>query len=310
MRSAPALGLITMLAAAIAQHAPGDLNHEADTHAGTQAAAPLVSIPVLVTDVAMHFVTGLDKNNFKLFEGKTEQVISQFSRADAPVSVGIVFDTSGSMGTKLRTSRQAIAEFLKKANAEDEFFLVSFGDRARLVVGLTPDREAIQSRLAFARAKGSTALLDGVYLAIDHMKQARNSRKALLIISDGSDNSSQHTEAEVRRAVGESDVQIYAIRIYEPVPSGARMAEERRGNGLLRILSGQTGGKDFDVGNPGELPDVAGKIGVELRSEYVLGYTPKNVVRDGKYRQVQVKLVETTGSPQLTFRDGYFAPAP
>jgi Ca-activated chloride channel family protein len=214
------------------------------------------------------------------------------------------------MGNKLRRSRQALAEFLKAANPQDEFFLVCFGDRARLVAGLTPDREAIQSRLAFTRAKGSTALLDGIHMAMDEMKQARNPRKALLIISDGADNSSQHTEAEVRHAARDSDVQVYAIGLYEPTPSGARMPDERSGNRLLGDLSEQTGGKVYEVGNLWHLPDVVAKIGLELRNEYVLGYTPKKVERDDKYRQVQVKLVETTGSPKLTYRARHYAPAP
>jgi Ca-activated chloride channel family protein len=214
------------------------------------------------------------------------------------------------MGNKLRRSREAIAEFLKTANPEDEFFLVCFSDRARLMVGLTQETKSIQSRLAFTRAKGHTALYDGIYIAMDQMKQARNPRKALLIISDGSDNSSQHAEAEVRRAARESDVQIYGIGLYEPLPSRAQMPEERSGPRPLRDFSEQTGGKDFDVGNLAELADVVAKIGLELRNEYVLGYTPKNVAKDGQHRKVQVKLVKTTGSPQLTFRTGYYALAP
>jgi Ca-activated chloride channel family protein len=179
-----------------------------------------------------------------------------------------------------------------------------------LVADLTQDTEAIQSRLAFIRAKGRTALLDGVYLATSHMKQAHNARKALLIISDGGDNSSQIAEAEVRNRVRESGAQIYAIRIYEPMPSSAQVPDERSGNHLLRDLCEQTGGKDSDVGNLADLPDIVAKIGLELRNEYMLGYTPKNLLKDGEHRKVQVKLVNTTGSPQLTFRTGYYAPAP
>jgi Ca-activated chloride channel family protein len=297
MPSSPALGFITILTVALAQ-------------SPTDRKPPLVSIPVLVSDEKMNFVTDLDKRNFKVFEGKTEQTITQFSRTDTPLSVGVVFDTSGSMGNKLRRTRQALAEFMKTVNPEDEFFLVCFGDGAHLAVGLTQNREAIQTRLAFTRAKGSTALLDVIHMAMDEIKKARNPRKALLIISDGADNSSQHTEAKIRDAARGSDAQVYAIRLYEPMPSGARMPDERSGNRLLADLSEQTGGKVHEVGNLWDLPDVVAKIGLELRNEYVLGYTPKNVERDGKYRQVKVKLVETTGSPRLTYRAGYYAPAP
>src|ERR1700688_3899670 len=270
----------------------------------------LVLIPVSVTDPMSRFVTGLDKENFKVFEDKIEQEIAQFSSEEAPLSIGIVFATSGSMGAKLQKSRQAVAQFMKTANPEDEFFLIQFNDRPELIVPFTANTEEIQNRLTFIQSKGRTALLDGVYMAMNHMKKARNPRKAILIISDGGDNSSRYTESEVRNAVRESDVQIYAIGIYEPMASRGRTPEEMGGPSLLRELAEQTGGKDFAVDNLAELPDVAAKIGLELRNQYVLGYTPKNLVKDGKYRRVQVKLVKTVGLPPLkpAFRTGYYAP--
>ncbi len=176
----------------------------------------LVLIPVSVTDPMSRFVTGLDKENFKLSEDKVDQEITQFSSEDAPLSVGIVFDTSGSMGAKLQRSRQAVTQFMKTANPQDEFFLVEFNDRPELVLTFTPDTEEIQNRLTFTQAKGRTALLDGVYMAMNQMKKAHNPRKAILIISDGGDNSSRYTETEVKNAVREADVQIYAIGIFEP----------------------------------------------------------------------------------------------
>lgn len=322
MRSAQTLGLVTILAAAFAQ-SPVDIKPRVKNAAAAPAAetaidhranirvdTTMVLIPVAVTDPMSRFVTGLDKENFKVFEDKVEQVVTQFSSEDAPLSVGIVFDTSGSMGAKLMKSRQAVTQFLKTANPEDEFFLVCFNDRPELVVPITPDTEEIQNRLTFTQAKGRTALLDGVYMAMNHMKKAKNPRHAILIISDGGDNSSRYTESEVRNAVRESDVQVYAIGIYEPLASRGRTPEEMGGPGLLRELAEQTGGKDFAVDNLAELPDVAAKIGLELRNQYVLGYTPKNLVRDGKYRRVQVKLVKTVGLPPLkpAFRTGYYAP--
>jgi Ca-activated chloride channel family protein len=270
----------------------------------------LVLIPVAVTDPMGRFVTGLDKENFKLYEDKIEQEIKQFSSEDAPLSVGIVFDTSGSMGDKLSKSRQAVRQFLRTANPEDEFFLIQFNDRPDLVVPFTPDTEEIQNRLTFVESKGRTALLDGVYMAMNQMKKARNPRKAILIISDGGDNSSRYTESEVKNAVRESDVQIYAIGIFEPSQSRGRTPEELSGPALLGEMTEQTGGRHFAVDNLAELPDVAAKIGIELRNQYVLAYAPKNAARDGKYRRVTVKLVKTTGLPQLkaTFRTGYYAP--
>jgi VWFA-related protein len=271
----------------------------------------LVQIPVTVTDPLNRFVTGLEKEHFKVFEDKVEQTIAQFSSEDAPLSIGLVFDTSGSMGGKLQKSRQAAVQFFKTANPEDEFFLIEFNDRPELVVPFTTDTEDIQSRLTFTQSKGKTALLDGVYMAMNTMKKARNPRKAVLIISDGGDNNSRYTESEIKNAVREADVQIYGIGIFEGMGSRGRTPEEMAGPGLLSEVAELTGGRSYNVENVNELADIAAKIGIELRNQYMLYYTPKNQVRDGKYRHVQVKLVQPRGLPPLKpfYRLGYYAPS-
>ncbi len=199
------------------------------------------------------------------------------------------------MGNKLDKSRQAVAQFFKTANPEDEFFLVQFNDRPELTVPFThntgrdsepPDVHAVQGKHRPARRH-----LPGAH----QMKKAHNPRKALLVISDGGDNCSRYTEIEIKNLVREADVQIYAIGIYEPVGGRGRTAEELTGPGLLTEIAEQTGGRHFPVDNLNELPDVAAKIGIELRNQYVLGYTPSNQERDGKYRRVQVKLVQPRG---------------
>jgi Ca-activated chloride channel family protein len=270
----------------------------------------LVLVNVTVTDPLNRFVTGLEKEHFKVFEDKVEQVITQFSSEDAPISIGLVFDTSGSMGPKLQKSRQAAAEFFKTANPQDEFFLVQFNDRPELTVPFTTDTDKIQSTLTFTQSRGRTALLDSVYLAMHEMKKAHNPRKALLIISDGGDNSSRYTETEIKNAVREADVQIFAIGIFEAMGARGRTPEEASGPSLLNELAEQTGGREYAVENIAELPDIAAKIGIELRNEYMLGYSPKNRERDGKYRRVQVKLNQPRGLPPLKayFRLGYYAP--
>jgi Ca-activated chloride channel homolog len=270
----------------------------------------LVLINVTVTDPLNRIVTGLEKEHFRLFEDKIEQQITQFSSEDAPISIGLVFDTSGSMGSKLQKSRQAAAEFFKTANPSDEFFLVQFNDRPELTVPFTTDTDRLQSTLTFTQSRGRTALLDSVYLAMHEMKKAHNPRKALLIISDGGDNSSRYTETEIKNAVREADVQIFAIGIFESFANRGRTPEEAAGPGLLNELAEQTGGREYAVENVAELPDIAAKIGVELRNEYILGYTPKNRERDGKYRRVIVKLNQPRGLPPLRayFRLGYYAP--
>ena len=214
------------------------------------------------------------------------------------------------MGNKLERSRLSVAEFFKTANPEDEAFLVEFNDRPQLVVPLTHNLEDIQNRLTFTQSKGRTALLDGIYLALSTMKKARNPRKALIVISDGGDNNSRYTASEVKNLVKEADVQIYGIGIYENGASRGRTPEELSGPEMLRDLSEPTGGRHFVVENLGELPDVAAKIGIELRNQYVVGYSPSNQVRDGKYRKILVKLIQQRGLPTLHafWRTGYFAP--
>ena len=278
--------------------------------ANIRVEANLVLIPVTVTDPLNRFVTGLEKEHFRIFEDKVEQTITHFASEDAALSVGFVFDVSGSMGAKLRKSREAVAQFLKTANPEDEFFLVQFSDRPELVIPFTHEGEEIQNRLTFTQSKGRTALLDAIYLALHEMKRARNPRKALLVISDGGDNSSRYTRSEIKKLVREADAQIYAIGIFEPIYSRGRTAEELAGPSLLSEIAEQTGGRHYPVENVNELPDIAAKIGIELRNQYVLGYSPTNRQKDGKYRRVQVKLIQPKGLPPLRafWRLGYYAP--
>jgi len=290
--------------------ATGNEEDPGDRRSNIRVDSTLVLIPVSVMDPMNRSVTGLEKEHFRVFEDKVEQEVAQFSSEDSPITVGIVFDASGSMGAKLQKSRQAVSQFFKTANPEDEFFLIQFNDRPQLIVPLTSSTEEIQSQLTFTNAKGRTALLDGVYMAMKQMRKAKNPRKAILVLSDGGDNSSRYTESEVRNAVREADVQIYAIGIFEGMSGRGRTPEELSGPGLLQELAEQTGGRHFPVENLNELPDVAAKIGIELRNHYVLGYTPKNQERDGKYRRVKVAIKQPPGLPPLRpfFRLGYYAP--
>jgi VWFA-related protein len=269
----------------------------------------LVLVPVSVCDPTNHPVTGLEREHFKLFDDHVEQKLTHFAMDDEPVAVGLVFDISGSMGPKLRVSRQAAAQFFRSANPADEFFLVEFNDTPRLVVPLTQDVEDIQNQLTFAQSKGRTALLDAIVLAMHEMKRSNKKRKALLIISDGGDNSSRYSEVEVRRMVRENDVLIYAVGVFEGFGSRNRTPEEAGGPGLLNDVSEQTGGRHFPA-DLNELPDIAAKIGVELRNRYVLGYSPSDSHRDGRYHKVEVKVVPPRGLPKLNahWRLGYFAP--
>jgi Ca-activated chloride channel family protein len=278
-----------------------------DTPSATlRADTNLVLIPVTVGDPLNRPVLGLEKGNFRLLDDKVPQIITQFAMEDAPVAVGLVFDTSGSMGTTLRRSRLAAMEFFKTANPEDEFALVEFDNHPRLSVPLTADTAKIENQLLFSKSKGSTALLDAVLLALHEMKKSKIPKKALMIISDGGDNHSRYTVSEVNNIIRESDVLIYSVGIFSSFGS----PEEIGGPRLLANIAEQTGGRAF-AADPRELPDIAAKIGIDLRNRYVLGYACKNQQRDGRYHHVQVQILPPPGLPKLTaiWRTGYYAPA-
>jgi Ca-activated chloride channel family protein len=267
----------------------------------------MVLVPITVTDPMNRLVTGLEQTDFQLFENNGEQKIRTFAAEDAPVSIGIIFDLSGSMTSKLIRAREAILQFIKTANPEDEFFVIGFNDRPELVEDFTSSVEDIQARLATVRSGHRTALLDAIYYGVAKMKEAKHERKALLVVSDGGDNRSRYTEGEVRSQVRESDVEIYSIGIFDPY---AATPEERTGPILLNELCEETGGRLFRVDDVSEMADIAEKISTELRNQYVIGYTPKNISRDGKWRKVKVKLNPPSGLPPLTVhaRTGYYAP--
>jgi len=268
----------------------------------------LVLVSVTITDPMNRLVTGLEKDNFQVYEDKQPQEIRHFSSEDAPISLGVIFDMSGSMSNKIEKAREAVVEFFKTANPQDEFFMIAFNDRPELLADFTRSVEDIQGKLLYTVPRGRTALLDAIYLGMNKMRDARNSRKALLIISDGGDNHSRYSDSEIKSIVKEADVQVYAIGIFEAAPP---TPEEVRGPHLLREITDITGGRTFVIDNPNELADVATKIGIELRNQYVLGYRPKNPVRNGHWHKIKVKLLPPKGLPPLTVyaKSGYYAPS-
>lgn len=273
----------------------------------------LVLVNVTVTDPYNRLVTGLSRDHFELFEDKEKQDILYFSNEDVPLSLGVVFDLSGSMGRggKLERAAKAAVEFFQTANPEDEFFVVQFSDNPRLLTRFTHDVEDVQNALFTIQAKGRTALLDAIYLSLSTMREASNARKAILIISDGGDNNSRYSTRDIMSAVREADVQVYSIGIFDPVGSRSE-PEIVWGPSLLNDIAETTGGRLFpiEVYNINQLPDVAAKISVELRNQYILGYRPSNKQRDGTWRKIKVKLNPPRGLPPLnTFaRSGYYAP--
>jgi Ca-activated chloride channel homolog len=274
-------------------------------HAETDIALVNVSI----TDPYGRLVTGLEQDNFRVFEDNVEQEIVRFSSEDVPISIGVIFDMSASMSDKIEKSRLAAVQFFRTSNPQDEFLLVNFNDRAQLANSFTPSVEELQSHLMFTAAKGETALLDGIYLGLSEMKGAHNAKKALLIISDGGDNHSRYSEEDIRKYAREADVQIYAIGLYTP-GGGGPTPEEKNGPGLLSELTLLTGGRTFAVGSLKDLPDIATKISMELRNQYIVGYRPSDHAHDGKWRKIKIKLRPPKGLPPLTVyaKNGYYAP--
>jgi Ca-activated chloride channel homolog len=266
----------------------------------------LVLVPVTVTDPMNRLVTGLDKENFEVFEGKDRQEVRHFSAEDAPISLGVIFDMSGSMSSKIERAREAVMDFFKTANPQDEFFLITFSERPEETSDFTQSIEDLQGRLVFTIPKGRTALLDAIYLGISKMRQAKYPKKSLLIISDGGDNHSRYTEGEIKSLVKEADTMVYSIGIYDHYFA---TEEERLGPQLLGDISELSGGRAFTIDNPNDLSDVATKIGIELRNQYVLGYRPKNPGHDGKWHKIRVKLLPPKGLPPLHVyaKTGYYA---
>jgi Ca-activated chloride channel family protein len=260
----------------------------------------LVLVPVQVTDGLGRPVTGLEQQDFRVVDDKIPQTITSFAMEDGPIAVGVVFDRSGSMATGIPLSRRTVAEFFKSANPEDEFFLVEFAGSPKLIIPLASDNTGdIQNHVGYSKPQGSTAMFDAVYMALNEIKKSKKQRKALLLITDGGDNNSRYTESEVKNAIRESDVMIYTIGV------GADYNEER----MLAGLSEKTGGRYFTAGFQ-DLPDIAQKVGIDLRNRYILGYVPTNRDRDGRFHRVEVRVVPPAGLPPLKafWRRGYYAP--
>jgi Ca-activated chloride channel family protein len=270
----------------------------------------LTLVNVTVMDQLDRLVTGLEKENFQVFEDKSEQEVLTLSNEDMPVSIGLVLDMSGSMSNKVEKAREAAVQFMRTANPRDEFFLVTFNDRAQLTSGFTNRIEDMQSSMMFTKSRGRTALFDAIYLGLTQMKGAHNAKRALLVISDGGDNHSRYNETDIKNYLKESDCQLYAIGIYDPYGAGSRTSEELYGPSLLTEMTEMTGGHAFTVKKIGELPVIATKIGMELRNQYVLGYKSANPANDGLWRKIEVKLhvPESLTTTHVYARNGYYAP--
>ena len=266
----------------------------------------LVLVAVTVTDRSGQTVPGLTARSFEVFEDGLPQRIMHFDEEDAPCSIGLLLDVSGSMEEKISKALSATRVFFDNLNREDEAFLMTFSNRPEHRIPFTSAFEHIQNSLLFVQPTGKTALIDAVYLALRYMRAARNDRKALLVVSDGGDNHSRYLERELVRAVAEADVQIYAIGIHDY----PRSREEKRGRYLLRRLARVTGGQHYEVRSLKKLDEVAAKLALAIRNQYVIGYRPPPNSLPGKWRRIRVRLKGLEGNEDLRAytRSGYYAP--
>jgi Ca-activated chloride channel family protein len=261
----------------------------------------MVVVRVTVIDPLNRYVIGLEKEHFKIFENKIEQAVSHFSNQDSPISVGVIMDVSGSMGDNILSARTSVSRFLERGDPGDEYFLVTFNDRSSLIQDFTPRSENVRNDVVFTNPKGRTALFDAMYLGLEKIREAQNDKKALIVITDGEDNSSRYTFSEVREFAKESDVQIYVI--------GER-GELGYGRGIIRELVALTGGRAFFPNNFKQLDYLCDLIHTELRNQYLVGYTPIDRNHDGSWRKIKVQLEPPEGLPKLSVRskEGYFSP--
>ncbi|HEY0324032.1 MAG TPA: VWA domain-containing protein [Pyrinomonadaceae bacterium] len=268
----------------------------------------LVNLTVTVTDQYGRYVSGLTQNAFKVFDDKEEQEITYFSDDDAPVSVGIVFDLSGSMsGDKIMRARQALSRFIETSHNSDEYFLIGFNSRAQLLLDRTRDGDAVLNKLTFVQTKGQTALYDACYLGVEKVQRGAHPKRAIILISDGQDNDSRYTFGEVRKLLKESDVVLYGIGILGGSDPGSPLGME--GQSILDELSSVSGGKSFFPNSAAEMDEIFERIALELRHQYSIGYKPRNFANDGKWHKLKVKVTPPRGLPRLFVRsrEGYYA---
>ncbi len=268
----------------------------------------LTLVTATVTDSLNRYVSGLEREHFQVWEDRVEQKVAYFSAEDVPISVGVIFDTSGSMKDKIATARDAANTFLKTGNPDDEYFIIEFASGPVVASDFTTDITRLQNKLIFTQAKGMTAMYDAVYLGLEKLKDGSNPKKALLLITDGEDNHSRYTFSNVKEYVKEQDVQLYAIGIVDSW--GSQLGTGQTGRALIEDLAELTGGRAFFPDSVYELDDICTKIAVELKNQYVVGYHSTNEAKDGKWRKLRMQVNPPKGIQRLNIRhkSGYYAP--
>jgi len=248
-------------------------------------------------------VSGLNAQNFQIWEDKVEQHIEYFSGEELPVTLGIILDVSGSMEGQISTARNAVVTFLKSGNPEDQYFLIEFNNKISVVQDFTTDITRLQDRVAFTRTKGMTPMYDATYMGLEKLRELKSPKKAVLLITDGEDNHSRYNAADIMGYLKEQDVQIFGIGIT------SEFGHRQAGHSKIEELTDFSGGRAFFPNSVYDLEDICTKIAVELRNQYVLGYRSTNPNKDGKWRKIRVKVNAPEGLPHLAVhaKPGYYA---
>ena len=271
----------------------------------------LVLVPVIVVDSMSRPVIDLPQQNFSLLESGVQQQIRYFSHEDGPISVALVLDFSGSMRDKIEFVHQAVDEFFQNANPDDDYYVISVSDKPTLIADASQSTNTILARLATVEPKGMTSLYDSIYLGVNKLRSSRYKRRAMVIVSDGGDNHSRYTLKEIKSVLAESDILTYSIGIFDDIPIPLfKSIEERWGRKWLDEVTRVSGGRNISADDRRQIPQIAGLISREMRSQYVLGYRPTDSHKDGKWRKISVKLVENPFQMHVHFKEGYLAPGP
>ncbi len=283
---------------------PGQTQQERDYR--LSADVELVVLDVAVVDRKGRYVRGLTKENFVVFEEGRAQSIALFESEDIPVAVGIIVDSSFSMGSKRQETIEAALVFLEASRPEDEIFVVNFNENASLGlpadIPFTADAGLLRAALTRMPIAGRTALYDAIALGLEHIARSRYPRKFLIVFSDGGDNQSRHTLQDIRRRIQESGVTVYTIGLFDA-------DDPDRNPRVLRELARMSGGSAFLPGALRRLPSIAGSIAAEIRSRYVIGYRPSERGQEGDFRGVEVRVsAPGRGRLEARTRPGYRTP--
>ena len=294
---------LTVVAAASLPAYAGQADRAHERYA-LSAETRLILVPVTVTDRNGRNALNLQQSQFRIFDNAEPREIVSYAREEAPVTLGIVVDLSGSMERKLPHAVAAVRAVTDRLGSGDEGFLVAFSGHVELRQDLTSDLASFAHALQFERGHGSTALIDAVYMGLEKAMRRPGRRKAILVISDGGDNASRYREPELLSLAREAGTQIYAISIHE----NAMNKEEREGMFLLDDLAKTTGGLHLTARNKLELPELAGRIAQAMKNVYVIGYRPPKS-EPGRWRQIRVVLTDDVKkSMRVTARSGYYSP--